>query len=140
MKKELTALVGLLALAVLLFGCGGGEASSPAPLTKAVFVKKASALCERSRQKAAENTASSFSSAIHQTVLPAIEEAVEGIRSLGMPSGDESKIEAMLDSTQEAVEQAEGQKVSSLPELETFFKKAASEARKYGIPACAYSR
>lgn len=143
------ALIAVLALVGVAAGCGGSGDSTTvttSTLSKAAFVKKANALCETARQKALSYRPPTekgpekqiVTSTIHDGILPEIQGAMEEVRELGAPEGDEAKIEAIVVGNEKAVVKAEGESFASLPEMEEGFLSTAEKARAYGIDNCGY--
>lgn len=143
------ALIALLALAGLIAGCGGGGDSTTvttSSLSKAAFVKKANAICEEGRSQALAYKPASekgsekqvVTATIHEGILPAIQEAMEEVRELGAPEGDEAKVEAIIVGNEEMVERAKGKSYKYLAEMEEDFLPIAEKARSYGIDGCGY--
>jgi hypothetical protein len=113
------AAIGVLAL----IGCGGGgdaTAGSTPSLSWAVFLKKATPICERGTNrigalysKAAEHVPKNdknehfMNEAAARIVLPIRREELRRIRALGLPAGHEKKIEAFLAALQEGIERGE---------------------------------
>jgi hypothetical protein len=141
-----------LAAASAAAGCGGGgsEDSTPPP-TKAAFIKRADAICEKTdtTQKAAfkvfsqKNPNAAGRSGEEEVVvvvgLPPVRTEVKELAALPTPGGDEEKIAAILRGIEEAVKEGEA-------EPSTMLKKGSSGpfapverlAREYGFKACAF--
>ncbi|HWC48489.1 MAG TPA: hypothetical protein VG448_06385 [Solirubrobacterales bacterium] len=107
-----------------LMGCGGGggdaTAGSTPSLSWAVFLKKATPICERGTDKidvlyskAAEHVPKDdknehfMNEAAARIVIPIRREELRKIRALGLPAGHEKKIEAFLAALQEGIETGE---------------------------------
>jgi hypothetical protein len=145
---------GVLAIALIAAGCGGSSSSdSTASLTKAEFVKQGNAICAIGNKQieagfesfAKENHLSenkqpteAQAAEIAETVLiPAVTTQIEGIRALGVPSGEEDQVNAILDAAEEGIEKAEedpGVLLSS--NGDNAFGKANKLAREYGLTTC----
>lgn len=110
--------------ALALVGCGGGggdpTAGSTPSLTWAVFLKKATPICERGTNridaqysKAAEHVPKNdknedfMNEAAARIVIPVRREELQKIRALGLPAGHEKKIEAFLAALREGIETGE---------------------------------
>jgi hypothetical protein len=117
------AMVGAIAVLALV-GCGGGggnaTAGSTPSLTWAVFLKKATPICERGTDridalysKAAEHVPKNdknehfMNEAAARIVIPIRREELRKIGVLGLPAGHEKKIEAFLAALQEGIERGE---------------------------------
>lgn len=145
--QRLAALIAALAFAAALAGCGGGDDGiTTSSLSKAEFTKQANAICEEAREKALAyrppNEQGSekqiVTASIQGGILPEIQRAMEEVRELGAPEGDEDQVEAVIAGNEEHVEAAEGKSFGSLTEMEEVFKPTVAKARAYGIDACAF--
>jgi hypothetical protein len=138
----------VLFLAVLA-GCGGGG-SSDAP-TKAAFIKQADAICKqaddeqtKALEEAAEKGSLEKMSSAEQLDLavelglPPIQKEVDELGELTPPSGDESKVEAFVDSIEAATKKAEADP-SLLSAGTGPYGKADQLGKSYGFKACAES-
>jgi hypothetical protein len=157
-SKQLIALAFAGALTVgLIAGCGssGGETStSSAPaLTKAAFLKQADAVCAKNVERIESSFAvfekkhggfekassvdamAEFSDA---TIIPALKSEAEKLRALGAPSGDEDKINEILDTFEEGIEEREAKLED--PSIDVVAVHKADEmANKYGLKVCVVS-
>lgn len=155
-------LVLLSASALWLTACGDdssdadGEAAvaEAGPLTKAEFIKRADEICKKAddRQyfRAAgyrEDHAKELSKLapvpreekmIRIFVLPAIETQIEEIEALGVPEGDEAKIERILTEMKKGVKVAEKDPYSVSYEVPSAypFRKLSELAGEYGFSEC----
>jgi len=170
----------VIALVVALGGCGGGDSSSsattggeatgtatqgesggasgksPAPsggLSKAEFVKRANAICEkRKKQSLAKmgayvkqhkrgtggTNAALIVEAVKAVFLPGVETQVKEIRALGAPPGDEAEVEDFLTALEEGVAGASEASGSPSAAFGKSFARSAKLAREYGIDGCVY--
>jgi len=134
----------LLFFALLVVGCGS---SSDEALSKSEFVKQGNAICAeatKAREKVIlELIKTSDPSASQEATreeavdkaMPFYEDAAEEIADLGAPSGDEAKVEAIVDAMDEAAAQVKANPQSAftgnLP-----FRKANKAAESYGLDSC----
>jgi hypothetical protein len=147
-------IVGVFSL-MMVGGCGGGEDSSTT-LTKAEFTKQANAVCASS-QKARKAGIDDYSKkveeqsngkptaaierevgqeTIDEAIIPSLEDQLQQLEDLGVPAGDEAKVERMLNNLSLAVGELEGDGLESLNQggkLADF----TEEARDYGLE-CAF--
>jgi hypothetical protein len=137
----------VLASASLLFaGCGGGDESTT--LTRAEFVQQVNNICkeaaaerrslfqqEIAKLKPGEATLKDRETLIHNVFVVPYENTADQIESLGAPSGDEEKIQALI----EAMEAA-SRKVEKKPQvaLESTIQYAVPNklAIDYGLKGC----
>jgi hypothetical protein len=150
-KRIIAMLAGALAIAIVA-GCGGGSdsSSSSSSLTKAQFIKQADAICEKGDKETnkeveafvEENnvdtnkpTTKQQEEVITEVVAPNVQGQAEQISELGAPSGDEKKIEAMVDAVEEGVEEIESDP-KTLIEGKNPLGKGSKLAKEYGLKSC----
>ncbi len=148
MSKGLIALFAGVLLIALVAGCGSSSDSSS--LTKAEFIKQADAICTKG-EKAIETGAEKFAEennvntekptkaqkeeVITQVVAPSIRKQGEEISELGAPSGDEDKVEAIVDSVEEGADELES-KPAQLFEGKNPLAAGSKLAKEYGLKVC----
>jgi hypothetical protein len=152
----------MLALAALAVGCGGGDegtaSSQPAsPAERAKFAAAASRLCEkrlvedegkavavfRSKAKLYERngTFDEFRGALKRqetaiVLAPSLRRRLGAVRALGIPEGDEDRVEAILKAVDAAARSAQENPLAFLTSGSPM-KEARDLARAYGIESCA---
>ncbi|HEX4670240.1 MAG TPA: hypothetical protein VH275_09755 [Solirubrobacterales bacterium] len=152
-----------LAIASIVTGCGSGEeathasSSKSAPaetgvraLTKTEFIKQGDAICEKTdkRQEAglkayakkdplARATKQGQERMVAAVGLPPIELEAKELSGLNSPSGDESKLKAVVEGIEEALEKAQRNPISVLSGSGNPFNKVDKLAARYGFKACA---
>lgn len=153
MSKGLIAtLLGVVAIVVIVAGCGSSSDTTTASLTKAEFISQANAICKKGNAEVeSEFQAYAKKNGLKQNEEPSKEEGVElaetiltpnvknqseELRALGAPSGDEEEITAMLDSLDKGVEEAEADPEALFAGKSEPFKDASQKAQKYGLTAC----
>jgi precorrin-2 methylase len=135
----------LLALAV---GCGGGgEETASANVTKADFLKQASAVCaerkkewnsiayafaKEHKEDGKEITPKEANKILDETLFPLMEEEQEKLERLEVPAGDEAQIQKMLQTRAKSLEAVESGGVTALGDPATFGK-FWREASAYGL-------
>lgn len=146
--RILGLVVVVAALAAWGIGCGGGgEETASANVTKAQFLKEATALCEK-RKKEWDSTAFKFvkefqeegksltpkdaDKILDETLFPLMEEEQEKLESLDVPAADEARIRKMLRTRAKAVEAVESGGVKVLGDPATFGQ-FWREAQAYGL-------
>jgi hypothetical protein len=156
-KRLIAALFGVLAIAVVVAGCGSSSSSeeNTSSLTKAEFIKKGDAICTAANKEnevefeafATENNLSESkepSEAQKEEIatnilLPSISGQVEEIRSLGAPEGEEEQVNEILETVEEEVEEAEAEPAVLFEEeegAESPFTEGNKLAREYGFKVC----
>jgi hypothetical protein len=149
-------------VAVAAFGCGGSDDSGDtalaepietSSLTKAQFVKRADAICakvepaiesksaayEKQHPSVAEQGEEKLVAAMTDSVLvPAMQEAIDGIRKLGAPRGDEQQVEGILVAMQEANDNAEETRITEYLQFGEEFRGSSKAAQRYGLKECTF--
>jgi len=149
------AAAGLLAMALLVAGCGSdsdtGTASDEAPvaLTKPEFVKQANQICaqglkekdkavaaslKESAQAGGPPTSKDIEKMVEEAVLPAYGKTIDQLGQLGAPKGDEAKVEKMVGQFEAAMKTAEADPVKATKK--NVFVAADEAAEDYGLGAC----
>jgi len=146
-------------MAIAVAGCGGGSDDgngiTASSLSKAEFIAKADAICAKGQKQVERNfgafakktklnvqqvtknpTKAQVNGLVHAVLIPAIEQEVTEIRALGAPAGDEDKIEAMLDATEEGIATAEDLPRTVLEETSVAFGVGSRLAKEYGLTVC----
>ncbi len=153
MSKGLIAtLVGVVAIVVIVTGCGSSSDDGTTALTKAEFISQADAICKKGDNeiqsefetfekenglKEGEEPSKAQKVEVAETIVtPNIKGQSEALRALAAPSGDEDEISAMLDALDEGVEEAEADPAVLFSAKTTPFKPASKIAKEYGLTAC----
>ena len=127
-----------------------GASVETSSLSKEEYVKRASAACAKRRGRilpemaaylgpgqTKEFTPDQFGPVFREVVLPAFEDELEIIRSLGAPEGDEEEIEAIVAAQEVAVEEAKKLKnPESFEEVGKQFAAPSETMREYGFTGC----
>lgn len=151
MSKLIAVLAALVAILVIVAGCGGGSDSTSSSITKAQFIKQADAICEKGNKEneaefeefakehnlseKKEPSKAQQEEAISEIVAPSVQKQIEEIDALGAPEGDEAKIEAMVGAVEEGVEEIEADP-TSLIEGKNPLGKGSKLAKEYGLKTC----
>jgi hypothetical protein len=149
-RASLAVLAALVALAAVVAGCGS-DSETTESLTKAEFIKRADAICEKSEGKVTsefedyaeekgwdenkEPSKEQQEEVIVEVVGPNVQAQVDEIRELEAPEGDEETIDEMLTAVEEGVEDLEenpGQVTSGDNPL----AEGSKLARDYGLEKC----
>lgn len=142
----------LLAIgAMAIAGCGGGDDTATASLTKAEFVKQANAICTKNQREmeeqfelfssklkdragASPNVVKAFKEEVANVAIPGLEKQIEELRALPVPSGEEENVELILERQEETLE-----KVKEEPEFRTSggpYEELNKPASDYGLTEC----
>lgn len=151
MKRLIALGAAVLAACLVAVGCGGGgDDASTASLTKAEFIKQANAVCKKGEEQIETDfaayvkghedirkpTEADFSKLVDSVLVPNAEKEIEDLRALGLPSGDEDQVEAILEAREESVEAAEDEPEVVVKDGEKVFGKASELAISYGLEDC----
>jgi hypothetical protein len=149
---RLLALICALALAVAV-GCGDDdeESTTEATPTKEEFIAEADQICAEGDEEIGQAEQEAFGQGrptqqeqedfLTETVLPSIQDQIDGIRGLTPPEGDEQEIAEFLDSAQSALDE-----IDENPELilqgeegtpTDPFAETARLGEQYGFQVCA---
>lgn len=149
--------LSVLVAATMLVGCGSDSSSNAsatdeaaAPLSKAQFVKQADEICQTGMQKKDEAvsaglkelaakaqgapTAQDSAKLVEETVFPSYRKTVTQLSELGVPKGDEAKVEKMIGEFEAALQTAEAKPAAAAKNNP--FKAADEAAEAYGIENC----
>lgn len=153
-KPFIALLAALAAISMIVAGCGGGDDStdSTSSLTKAAFIKQGNAICaegnkeieegfeefveENNLPKNKQPSKAQLTEAIEEVVLPAVEDQVESIRDLGLPSEGGEEADKVLKAAEAAVEEGEEDPSALAGEKADPFAEANTLARKFGLTTC----
>jgi hypothetical protein len=154
LNRLIALLAALVAVALVVAGCGGGDSTtdSTASLTKAEFLKQGNAICKEGNDEiesefekfAKENnlskkkapTEAQLEEAAEQFLIPVVSKQIDGLRALGAPSGEEEKINTLLDNAEAALEEVEEDPSLVSGESNEPFEEVNKEARAVGLTVC----
>ncbi len=136
--------MGLVVIAALVWagcGSGGGEDS----LTKADFIRKANAICSKwqqargNRYSAAASKYRPLNSKENKEnaiifVLSPYEAAIDDLGELSPPSGEEAKVETLVDAMEEAMAQVKKDPLAATQK--PVFKDSNKLVETYGLDEC----
>ena len=144
---------------VVIVGCGGGSGDTTSDITKAQFVKKADFICADSKRKriaaadkelnpkqrqgthivgtkAYEELQAELrviaEKLLEESTFPLMRTQQKELEALGAPAGDEEKIEQMLDSLDQAMDEVEEEGLRGLIGGDQF-DQFEEEASGYGL-------
>jgi hypothetical protein len=132
---------GMLALSLIISGCGSSDSDGEAALKKAEFLLDANAICVTTRDVDLRRalgrhpTPTELARFVRRILVPTIQREVDRIRALTPPEGDEEEISAILDSAQAAIDEVEAHPgvVNARPNP---FRESTRLAHSYGLDAC----
>jgi hypothetical protein len=119
-KRLIAMLAGVVAIAVIVAGCGSSSDNS---LTKAEYVKQGDAICKKGNTEIetdvkayakqhnislkSKPTEAQLAELSENVVIPGVRNQLEGLRDLSPPSGDEGAANELLDALGEGLEKGE---------------------------------
>jgi hypothetical protein len=134
--------LAVLAVGLVAAGCGGGEDH----LTKAEFLKQGNAVCKKGNDqidKAANQTfgkkhpsQAELNTFANDTLIPVVQQEIDGIRDLNPPSEDADQVNAIVDEAQAALDKGKDDPSLLTSEKADPFKKANQLANDYGLKEC----
>lgn len=146
-KRSISPLF-LLAVAAVLFGCGGGSSSnaSETTLTKKQFIAKGSAICQEIQEKGQrlafaylkKHPSSQQEDSVGPIFVPLLQQQQRRMKALGTPSGDEATIETMTKEFEKALEKAEKDPPALTDRSTYLFGTYDKMAKQYGLVKCSY--
>jgi hypothetical protein len=127
--RKLLARGAAIALTAVAIGCGGNDdepaatTETPGPLTRADFIEEADLICQttdRQIEAAGDDLVADLppretpsDAQVRRfalgTLIPRLEEEIRAIRALGIPPGDEKKVEEILAATRQGIAQIKRQ-------------------------------
>lgn len=161
--RGLKAAVGAAGCAAILAACGSDEESTTAsttsgttgtattpsePQPKADFIKQADALCEDGDKEIdaaadeafqdGEPTPEEIEGFVTQTVVPGVQEQLDGIRALAPPEGAEEEVTEFLDTGQQELDEVEADPVGfGEARGQGYFEETEKLAGDVGLKKCA---
>lgn len=142
---------GVLAIALIVAGCGGSDPSvSTSSLSKAQFIKKADAVCAQGNKRLETNFATflqekknlkhpseaDFEELVGKVVVPNLKREVKELRALGAPSGDEDRVGEIITAIEEGIETAESDPKVAASSSEAVFGVSSRLSKEYGLEVC----
>jgi hypothetical protein len=141
--RRLCATAVCAVAAAVVIGCGGGDDE----LTKAEFLKQGNAICAKGNkeidaaanktfEKGQQPSKAQITKFAEDTLIPSVEEQIDGLRDLNPPSADEDQVNAILDEAESALDETKDDP-SVFAQDKDPFKKANQLAGQYGLKQCA---
>jgi hypothetical protein len=154
-KRFIVLLAAAAAFAVIAAGCGSSSDDSSETvvvLTKTEFVKQGDTICQKG-SKEIEDEANAFAEengidtskptkkeqeeVISGVLGPALQKQADEISALGVPDGEEEKVEAIVEALESGAEELEDDPASLLRDGQGSPLDEASElASKFGFQEC----
>jgi outer membrane murein-binding lipoprotein Lpp len=152
-KRLIVLLAGVLAIGLIVAGCGSSDDSdSTSSLTKAQFIKQADAICEEESDAIeAETKAYAEENGIPidkepsdevkedlvtEVIVPNVEGQAEKIAALGAPSGDEDRVDEIIEGIETAAAETSDDPSAVISGGEGAFADVNQLAEDYGLEVC----
>jgi hypothetical protein len=148
-----TFVAAAMVVALVLVGCGGGgdSSSSASSISKEEFITKADAICKqgterlqkaiagllRKQPNITKVTKGEQEKIVATVMVPSVSREARELRALGVPEGDDEKVDAMITALEEGVETAEQDPVAVTKSSDAIFGITSRIAGEYGLTACA---
>lgn len=150
------ALIAAVAVAALLLaGCGGGDDSSASgSISREEFIAKADAICKESSKRMEKElflflrknrtggtlrkpSVAQNEKFIDTVLIPNLQREIKELKELGVPAGDEEKVDAMISALEEGLETAEDNTEEvAAGTSDMVFGIASRIAGEYGLETC----
>jgi hypothetical protein len=142
-----------IAIALVVTGCGGGgdSSTSTVSVSKAAFIKKVDAVCQKGTERMQRailvflkqhkdvqrpNKAQS-EKLVGTAIVPSVKTEIKELKALDAPEGDEDRVEEMVSALEEGLETAEGNAEAVVASSEAVFGIFGRLAGEYGAEVCA---
>ena len=140
-----------MVIALVMAGCGGGDSSTVSgSISKEEFIAKADAVCKKGteRMQAAiagilknqlnitKVTKAEQEKIVNTVMIPSVSREAKELRALGVPAGDDEKVDAMITALEEGVETAERDPQAVTKSSDAIFGIASRIAGEYGAEVC----
>jgi hypothetical protein len=149
MGRGSLALIAALVVAFLASGCGEDSASGES-ISKEEFIAKADAICKQGNEQMeagfakylkgpkslAKPNAAELEKLVGKVMVPNLKREVARLRALGIPDGDEERVEAMLSALEEGEETARRDPKAVTASSDAVFGIASRIAGEYGLEVC----
>jgi hypothetical protein len=149
---SIALLAGMLAVSLIVAGCGGGsdESNTGATISKAAFIKKADAVCSggnkrmeiafahflEAKKNVKHPSNADYEELVGKVLIPNVSREIKEIRALGAPSGDEDRVNGFLEALEEGIEVAERDPKVVVSSSEAVFGIPSRLAKEYGLGVC----
>jgi len=128
-------------------GANGTSGGQGAALTKSQFLANGNAICTMRQHELDAAVKKAFDTHspsqakqerfVADTLIPNIQQQIDGIKALPPPSGDDDQVAAITDAVQSALEEAKADPFLLTDEGQSgLFAQANKLARKYGLTKC----
>ncbi len=149
-RGPIALFAAIVAMALLFAGCGGGSDSSKS-ISKEEFIAKADAICKQSNERMAaafgkflkdnpdltKPSDPRLQPLVGDVMVPNLKREIEELKELGIPDGDQEKVDAMISALEEGLETAENDpKAVTGTSSDAIFGIASRIGGEYGLKVC----
>jgi hypothetical protein len=147
-----TLIAAVIAAALLVAGCGGSDdsADGASAISKEEFIVKADVVCKKGTERMQAAIAKVLKDQPNITkvskdeqeeivttvMVPSVSREVKELRALGVPDGDDEKVDAMITALEEGVEAAERNPAVVTQSSDAIFGIASRIGGEYGLTVC----
>lgn len=150
-RGSIALVVAVVAAALTVAGCGsGGDSSSTGSVSKTEFIAKADAICKKGTERMQSGIFAALKNPRNLTkmsdaeqekivatvMVPSVSREVKELRALGIPDGDEEKVDAIVAALEEGIETAERDPQIVIKSSDVVFGISSRIAGEYGLEAC----
>jgi hypothetical protein len=139
-----------MVIALAVAGCGGDSSTAAGSISKEEFIAKADAVCKKGteRMQAAiarvlkdQRNLTKVSKAdqekiVKTVMVPSVSRETKELRALGVPDGDDERVDAMITALEEGAETAERNPEAVTGSSDVIFGIASRIGGEYGLTAC----
>ncbi|HUC07461.1 MAG TPA: hypothetical protein VMR96_05170 [Solirubrobacterales bacterium] len=148
-RGSIALVVAAVAAALLIAGCGD-DSSSADSISKEEFIVKADAVCKKGTERMQAAIAKVLKDQLNITkvskddqeeivtkvMVPSVSREVKELRALGIPDGDDERVDAMITALEEGVETAERDPEVVTKSSDAIFGIASRIGGEYGLAVC----
>jgi hypothetical protein len=139
-----------LMMVALMAGCGGGSSGQSSSVSKAAFIKKVDAVCQKGTERMQRailvfleqhkgvqrpNKAQS-EKLVGTAVVPSVKTELNELKALDPPEGDEDRVNAIISALEEGLEIAEDNPEAVVASSDAVFGISGRLAGEYGAEVC----
>lgn len=155
-RGPIALIAAVIVVALLVAGCGGGsdDSNSGESISKEEFIAKANAICQKGNKQMEKElfvflrqnrkggtlrkpSVEQNEKFIVTVLIPNLKREIKEIKALGVPDGDEERIDAMIAALEEGLETAEDDTATvAAGTSDIVFGIASRLAGEYGATVC----
>jgi len=139
-----------MVVALVVAGCGGDSSTSTVSISKAAFIKKVDAVCQKGTERMQRailvflkqhkdvqrpNKAQS-EKLVGTAIVPSVKTELKALKALEAPEGDEERFDAIISALEEGLETAEDNPEAVVASSDAVFGISGRLAGEYGAEVC----